>query len=482
MEKRTDALYKSLSSERYTPYSLARKIGAKAILESASFAKGRERYSILMTEEAFKVIQDEDGVAFLVDGNRIPFDTTNVDSRDALGRKKEADILDAILYVAEQNKTPATGANAEIPIPASGLGYLSYEFAARCDNIKFFEQKDELKIPESFFIAGHIYIVFDHYTETMHLFGLNYNEHQIDLQAAIDQLVKRINDMDFSYVEEPPTHFEYKMITDLEQSKKEYVEKVDALKKHIIAGDIIQAVPSRRVQIECEATAMTVYGKLRKVNPSPYLFYIDFGDFQLTGASPESLVRVRNGKASIHPIAGTIHRGANDAENEALKQQLVSNPKEKAEHLMLVDLARNDLGRVCKEGSVTVPQYMDTELYSHVIHIVSNTEGIVRDDVKPIQVLRASFPAGTVSGAPKISAMQILSGLESTKRRFYAGAVGYVQCNGDLDFCIAIRCTLKQGKVYTLQAGGGIVYDSNAEREFTETCEKLGALIDTLTK
>ncbi len=482
MEKRTDALYKSLSCERYTPYSLARKIGAKAILESASFAKGRERYSILMTEEAFKVIQDEDGVAFLVDGNRIPFDTTNVDSRDALGRKKEADILDAILYVAEQNKTPANGANAEIPIPASGLGYLSYEFAARCDNIKFFEQKDELKIPESFFIAGHIYIVFDHYTETMHLFGLNYNEHQIDLQAAIDQLVKRINDMDFSYVEEPPTHFEYKMITDLEQSKKEYVEKVDALKKHIIAGDIIQAVPSRRVQIECEATAMTVYGKLRKVNPSPYLFYIDFGDFQLTGASPESLVRVRNGKASIHPIAGTIHRGANDAEDEALKQQLVSNPKEKAEHLMLVDLARNDLGRVCKEGSVTVPQYMDTELYSHVIHIVSNTEGFVRDDVKPIQVLRASFPAGTVSGAPKISAMQILSGLESTKRRFYAGAVGYVQCNGDLDFCIAIRCTLKQGNVYTLQAGGGIVYDSNAEREFTETCEKLGALIDTLTK
>ena len=272
------------------------------------------------------------------------------------------------------------------------------------------------------------------------------------------------------------------MITDLEQSKKEYVEKVDALKKHIIAGDIIQAVPSRRVQIECEATAMTVYGKLRKVNPSPYLFYIDFGDFQLTGASPESLVRVRNGKASIHPIAGTIHRGANDAEDEAHKQQLVSNPKEKAEHLMLVDLARNDLGRVCKEGSVTVPQYMDTELYSHVIHIVSNTEGFVRDDIKPIQVLRASFPAGTVSGAPKISAMQILSGLESTKRRFYAGAVGYVQCNGDLDFCIAIRCTLKQGNVYTLQAGGGIVYDSNAEREFTETCEKLGALIDTLTK
>ncbi len=482
MEKRTDSLYRCLSSERYTPYSLARKIGAKAILESASFAKGRERYSILMAEEAFKAIQDEDGVAFIVDGKRIPFDAKDADSRDALGRKKEADILDAVLYIAEQNKVYSNGKEVEIPIPASGVGYLSYEFAARCDNIKFFEQKDELKIPESFFMVGHIYVVFDHFTETMHIIALNYNEHQIDLESAVEKLIKRMNDMDFSYVEEEETHFEYKILTDLEQSKKEYIEKVEALKKHIIAGDIIQAVPSRRLQISCKAAALTVYGKLRKVNPSPYLFYIDFGDFQLTGSSPESLVRVRHNKASIHPIAGTIRRGKTDEEDAVLKETLLSNPKERAEHLMLVDLARNDLGRVCEKGSVTVPQFMECELYSHVIHIVSNTEGIVKEGVKPIQVLRASFPAGTVSGAPKISAMQILSGLEKTKRRFYAGAVGYVQSNGDLDFCIAIRSALKQGDVWSLQAGGGIVYDSEPEREFTETCEKLGALVDTLTK
>ncbi|MBQ2529362.1 MAG: chorismate-binding protein [Treponema sp.] len=482
MEKRTDAIHRSLSSERYTPYSLARKIGAAAILESASFAKGRERYSILMAAEAFKVVQDGDGVAFIVDGERREFDAGDVDSRDALGRRKDPDILDALLYVAEQNSSPATGSDAEIPIPASGLGYLSYEFACRCDNIKFFEQKDELKIPESCFIAGHLYIVFDHYTETMHIFGLNYREHEINLEEAVDRLVKRINDMDFSYVEEPPTHFGYRMLTDLDASKAEYIAKVEALKKHIVAGDIIQAVPSRRVQIECNASAMNVYGKLRKVNPSPYLFCIDFGDYQLTGASPESLVRVRNGKASIHPIAGTIRRGKTDEEDEMLKEKLLSTPKERAEHLMLVDLARNDLGRVCRKGSVTVPQFMECELYSHVIHIVSNTEGLVREGVKPIQVLRASFPAGTVSGAPKISAMQILSGLEGVKRRFYAGAVGYIQCNGDLDFCIAIRSALRQGDVWTLQAGGGIVYDSDPEREFTETNEKLGALIDTLTK
>lgn len=481
MGKRTDSVYKCISNSRYTPYLLAKKIGAKGILESASFQKGRERYSILMTEEAFKIQQEGEEILFLVDGKKIPFNTEGVLSKDALGRDKPADILDALLYVAQQNTTPE-GQLAEIPFPASGLGYLSYEFAKRCDNIRFFEQKDELNIPESLFVTGHIYIVFDHFTEEIHIFGLNYNEHQIDLNAAMDRLLKRMNDMDFSYVEEETGSFEYKMITDIEKSKKEYMDKVNVLKKHIVAGDIIQAVPSRRVQIECKAEALQVYGKLRKVNPSPYLFYIDFGDFQFTGASPESLVRVRKGKATIHPIAGTIHRGKNDAEDEKLKEELHSNPKEQAEHLMLVDLARNDLGRVCKEGTVTVPQYMECELFSHVIHLVSSTEGIVRDDVKPIQVLRASFPAGTVSGAPKISAMQILSGLETTKRRFYAGAVGYVQTNGDLDFCIAIRCTLKQGNVYNLQAGGGIVYDSNAEREFTETCEKLGALIDTLTK
>ena len=434
-----------------------------------------------MTEMAFKTIQNQDEIYFEVEGKKILFDKKNIESKDALGRTKNCDILDALLYVASQNPTPQ-GNLSEIPLPASGLGYLSYEFAKHCDNIKFFEQKDELEIPESEFIAGHIYIVFDHYTEEIHIFGLNYNEHQIDLNKAMDKLLKRMNDMDFSYVEEENQTFDYKMVTDLEQSKKEYIEKVNALKKHIVAGDIIQAVPSRRIQIECDVDALTVYGKLRKVNPSPYLFYINFGDFQFTGASPESLVRVRRGKATIHPIAGTIHRGKNDEEDEILKKELKSNPKEQAEHLMLVDLARNDLGRVCKSGSVSVPQYMDCELFSHVIHLVSSTEGLVRDDVKPIQVLRASFPAGTVSGAPKISAMQILSGLEKTKRRFYAGAVGYIQTNGDLDFCIAIRCTLKKGNIWNLQAGGGIVYDSNPEREFTETCEKLGALIDTLTK
>lgn len=174
MDKRNDSIYKCISNSRYTPYLLAKKIGAIGILESASFQKGRERYSILMTEMAFKTIQNQDEIYFDVDGKKIPFEQKNVESKDALGRTKNCDILDALIYVAAQNPTPQ-GSLSEIPLPASGLGYLSYEFAKHCDNIRFFEQKDELEIPESQFIAGHIYIVFDHYTEEIHIFGLNYN-------------------------------------------------------------------------------------------------------------------------------------------------------------------------------------------------------------------------------------------------------------------------------------------------------------------
>lgn len=473
---RTDSIYFSLPSDRYTPFSLARKIGASAILESASFARGRERYSILLLEPAFKIIQDEEGVAFIIDGRRLPYRAENENGESIAPGSKiphTTDILDALLYIARQNEIEKT---TTIPVPASGLGFLSYEFSARCDTINFAQQTDELHIPESCFVAGHIYVIFDHFTERLHVFALNYNEHQIDLEKAVEKLKTRLNDMDFSYLSAPEEAKPVRIITNLEESEKEYKEKVEAIKKEIIAGNLLQAVPSRRLQIECDNSALEIYRRLRAVNPSPYLFYIDFDDFQLIGSSPESLVRVRDGMASIRPIAGTRRRGKSNEEDEFLKQELLADAKERAEHLMLVDLARNDLGRVCTNGSVEVTRFMEVEKFSHVMHIVSDVQGKVSPDYKPIQVLRAAFPAGTVSGAPKIRAIEILSRLEKTKRRFYAGAVGYIQSNGDLDFCIAIRCALKQGKIWSLQAGGGIVYDSSAEREWEETNEKLGAL------
>lgn len=483
MEKRNDLICVSQSSERYTPYSLAKKLGAKAILESASFAKGRERYSILLCEEAFHIVQDDEGIAFMIDGRRVPFipDSSFSGSRNAVGQEKEPDVLDALVHVASQNEIPVGKSGEKVPLPASGVGYLSYEFAARCDTIKFSSQIDELHIPESDFIVGHLYVIFDHFTETLHIFALNYAEHQIDLKKAVDALLKRLNDMDFSYLQDENESYDCKVVTDLDRSKAEYQEKVRALKERITAGDIIQAVPSRRLQLESQMPALEAYKRLRSVNPSPYLVYLDFGTHQLIGSSPESLVRVRDGLASIRPIAGTRRRGKTNEEDEALIKELLGNQKEIAEHLMLVDLARNDLGRVSKPGTVEVVRYMECEKFSHVIHIVSDVAGKVRDGIPPVQVLRSAFPAGTVSGAPKISAIEILSGLEKSKRNFYAGSVGYVQANGDLDFCIAIRCMLKQGKTFTLQAGGGIVYDSDPEREWEETNEKLGALRSVLT-
>lgn len=491
MSARTDSLYFSIPCDRYTPFSLARKIGAKAILESASFARGKERYSILMLEEAFHIVQDENGVAFLIDGRRLPYNGKNTTGETIAPGSRvlhTPDILDALLYVAQQNdlsvvnNEDGTSSTNSIPVPASGLGYLSYEFCARCDTITMAPQTDELHIPESEFIAGHIYIIFDHFTEKLHIFALNYNEHQIDLVEAVNRLKKRLNDMDFSYLDKTEENETVKTITNLEQSEKEYKEKVELIKKEIIAGNLLQAVPSRRLQLECANSALEIYRRLRSINPSPYLLYIDFGDRQLIGSSPESLVRVRDGIASIRPIAGTRRRGKNAKEDEILKNELLSNEKEKAEHLMLVDLARNDLGRIAQNGSVEVVRFMDVEYFSHVMHIVSDVQAKVDPKYKPIQVLRSAFPAGTVSGAPKISAIQILSRIEKTSRRFYAGAVGYIQSNGDLDFCIAIRCALKQDKVWTLQAGGGIVYDSNADREWEETNEKLGALRAVLEK
>ncbi len=455
-------IYEILPADRFTPFGLAKKFGAKAILESANFSTGKDRYSMIMLDEAFRVIQDDAGIAIVINGERRPVYAMN-----------QGDILDVLNDIAAQN--PAEP-GIDFPLPAAGMGYLSYEFCARCDTIHLAKQEDQLGIPESAFIIGHTFLVFDHFCEKLYICAQNYKEHEIDLQAAIDKIKVRLNDLDFSYLAEPQTEYTTEVITDEEQSKIEYCEKVEALKKHIFDGNIVQAVPSRRLQIKSEVPAIEIYRRLRSVNPSPYMFLLDFGEYQLTGASPESLVRVRDGEAMIHPIAGTRRRGKDALEDKALMDELLNDPKERAEHLMLVDLARNDLGRVCETGTVEVTRYMFTELYSHVIHLVSEVIGKISEKTPAIKVLRASFPAGTVSGAPKTSAIEILSGLEKHKRNFYAGAVGYIGNKNNLDFCIAIRCALKQGNIWSLQAGGGIVHASNAEREYTETCEKLGAM------
>src|SRR5262245_16594037 len=263
-------------------------------------------------------------------------------------------------------------------------------------------------------------------------------------------------------------------------AREAYEAGVRKIKEHIAAGDIYQAVLSQRFEADVTADPLTVYRALRHVNPSPYMYFIRVGSLAIVGSSPEMLVRVEGRRAETHPIAGTRPRGTNEDEDLRLAEELKRNEKERAEHVMLVDLGRNDLGRVCEYGSVRVPQYMELERYSHVMHLVSTVDGRLAEESDRLDALVACFPAGTVSGAPKIRAMQILSELEPTRRDIYAGAIGYIDFAGNLDFCIAIRTITIRNGVAHVQAGAGIVADSNPAAEFEETRDKARALLQAL--
>jgi anthranilate synthase component 1 len=263
-------------------------------------------------------------------------------------------------------------------------------------------------------------------------------------------------------------------------TQERFEAMVRTAKEHIAAGDIYQVVLSQRFETEIGADGFTVYRALRHVNPSPYMFFIRMGDRSIIGSSPEMLVRVEGRLAVTHPIAGTRPRGKSDEEDRRLAEELKRNEKEKAEHVMLVDLGRNDLGRVCEFGTVRVPTYMTLERYSHVMHLVSVVEGTLAEDRDRLDALVACFPAGTVSGAPKVRAMQIIQALEPSRRGLYAGAVGYLDFAGNLDFCIAIRTILLENGRARVQAGAGIVADSNPTAEYQETRDKARAMIRAL--
>jgi anthranilate synthase component 1 len=259
-------------------------------------------------------------------------------------------------------------------------------------------------------------------------------------------------------------------------SRSDYCAMVKRAKEHILAGDIFQAVLSQKFSAPFPAPPFSLYRALRRLNPSPFLFFLDFEDFQLVGSSPEILVRLRDGAMTVRPIAGTRPRGAAREDDEAFATALLSDPKERAEHLMLLDLGRNDVGRVCEMGSVRVREQFVVERYSHVMHLVSTVEGRVRADVDPLTAVAAGFPAGTVSGAPKIRAMEIIADLEPEARGPYAGAVGYFSADGSVDTCITLRTALIKDGVMHVQAGAGVVLDSDPETEHQECVNKAGAL------
>jgi anthranilate synthase component 1 len=451
---------KVLSGERFTPYALARKLKARAMLESATFDGGRARYSMLMVREAFRVYQRNDGI-FFDDGDR----------RYRI-RSRAKDILDVLSYFADQHRPP----RQDFPFPAGGIGFLSYEFSRFCDTISFSDRRDPLGLPDGLFLFGHVLVIFDHYSDLLYLIGLNYEEHAIDLERALAETEEAIHDLNFNYLQSGGGEYRVEPIED-DDDRRRFELGVTKVKEEIVSGNLLQGVLSRRKRIRTDMPALEAYRRLRSSNPAPYLVYLDFEEFQLFAASPEMHVKVKDGRATMRPIAGTRRRGSSEVEDQALERELLRDEKELAEHLMLVDLSRNDLGRVCTPGSVQVTGYHEIERYSRVMHIVSQVEGNLAPGRTGIDALRATFPAGTVSGAPKIRAIETIDGIEPQRRGFYAGVVAYVEPGGNIDSCITIRAGLRIKDELILQAGAGIVFDSRPEREYVETNEKLAALM-----
>ncbi|HCV00338.1 MAG: anthranilate synthase component I [Dehalococcoidia bacterium] len=366
-------------------------------------------------------------------------------------------------------------------LTGGAVGYVSYEAIRHFEPSVLANEDDPVGIPEAMFLLCDSMVVFDHVRHTIRAVAHCRLDGNIEASYAeagrtIDEIVTRLAQPLSLPVEEVEEVARLSEQGVSNVGREGYELMVERIRKDVVGGEIIQAVPSQRIRRPTSVHPFTIYRQLRTVNPSPYMFYLDLDDFQIVGASPEMLVRVEEGLVTTHPIAGTRPRGQSPEEDDALAKELLSDEKERAEHIMLVDLGRNDVGRVAKPGTVQVDQLMEIERYSHVMHIVSRVSGQLRDDRTPFDAFRSVFPAGTVSGAPKVRAMEIIGELEQERRGIYAGAVGYASFAGSLDTCIAIRTmVVKNGNAY-LQAGGGIVYDSEPAKEYQESVNKMLAL------
>jgi anthranilate synthase component 1 len=367
------------------------------------------------------------------------------------------------------------------PFVGGAVGLFGYDLVRHAEPSVGPGNPDALGTPDMALMVTDVLVAFDHLRHEVSILANVFAEDDVDeayaeAQAAIADVRERLAGpvpRVEAGVEEPPA-FESNI------GSEGYAAAVERCKEYIRAGDAYQIVPSQRWSADSPVSAFSIYRGLRAVNPSPYMYFLDFGDFEIAGASPESLVKVTGRHAEQRPIAGTRPRADTAAGDLDRAAELLADDKERAEHVMLVDLARNDLGRVCEYGSVAVDELMVVETYSHVLHIVSSVSGTLRDDVTAMDALAASLPAGTLSGAPKIRAMQIVDELEPTKRGPYGGSVGYLSYSGDLDTCIYIRsAVVKDGRVH-LQAGGGIVADSDPQYEVRETEHKAGAVFQAI--
>lgn len=472
---------REISADLETPISAYLKLATGPygfLLESAGDGQHQARYSI---------IGPDPYMALRIKGDRAERHWL---SGERSGQVDREPCLDPVACVrAELDRRPLLP-TGDVPHYGGGAyGYFAYEVAARFEPSVPIPDGDSLGVPDAVFCFADTLMLFDHPRQRIQLVTyIDVAETLGDIsrartagEARLDALERRLAGASPPAAHAPPAPAEPLDLSPTPLEPREaYQGAVRRIKRHIRAGDCYQVVPSRRIARPTSASPLAVYRALRRVNPSPYMFYLALDDFAVAGASPELLVRVRDGEAHVHPIAGTRRRESDPAADAMLEAELCTDEKERAEHVMLVDLGRNDVGRVSEPGSVCVTQFLGVEHYSHVMHLVSHVAGRLRAGLTADDALRATFPAGTVSGAPKVRAMRIIAELEGERRGVYAGAVGYLGFDGALDTCIAIRTlVLKDGVAYA-QAGAGIVADSHPAAEYEETESKMRAVISAI--
>lgn len=469
---RNQLVWVRLAADLDTPVSLMMKLAGDQphafMLESVTGGEVRGRYSVVGLKP--DLIWDCRGTQARLN-RQARYDDAFVD--------ETADPLTSLRALIAESRIDMP---ADLPPIAAGLfGYLGYDMIRLVEHLPHVNP-DPLGVPDAMLLRPSVIAVLDGVKGEVTICAPAFVGSGLNARAAYAQAAERVMDAlrdldrglpvagrdlgEAAAIGAPVSNF----------AKPDYLAAVEKAKDYIRAGDIFQVVPSQRWSLDFPLPPFALYRSLRRTNPSPFLFYLNLGGFQIVGASPEILVRLRDGEVTIRPIAGTRPRGTTPEEDRALEADLLADPKERAEHLMLLDLGRNDVGRVARIGSVRPTEQFIIERYSHVMHIVSNVVGEIAEDQDGLSALLAGLPAGTVSGAPKVRAMEIIDELEPEKRGIYGGGVGYFAANGEMDFCIALRTgVVKDGKLY-IQAGGGVVYDSDPEAEYQETVNKSRAL------
>jgi len=461
-------LTKNLVGDVETPISCLLKIKKNQkysfLLESVEGGSLRGRYSLLGCDP---------DIIWKVENNKASIEYQDENYKYHISNEP----IESLKNIVELSKFD----KGDIGVPYPTLvGYLGYPMIRYMEKISL-ENDDNINIPDSVLIRPKIVAVFDNIKDTITVMTVVYpseNKNYESLYTEAQELLEvKVNQLKENLIQNSAISIKSNLDFKSNYSKDEYFSIISKAKQYIKEGDIFQVVTSQRFETEYDLEAISLYRSLRRLNPSPYLVNLNFNDIGLVASSPELLVQLRNKKITIRPIAGTRKRGKNANEDLELSRDLLKDKKELAEHLMLLDLGRNDVGRVSRNQSVKVTEQMIIEYYSHVMHIVSNVEGVIDEKYDAVDALKAGFPAGTVSGAPKIRAMQIIEELENLNRSFYAGCMGYFDSNGDMDTCISLRSGLvKNGKLF-IQAGGGVVYDSNPEDEYQETINKASALM-----